>query len=215
MREMLPTISLPSNKAPELSLCNEGDATRTSKNATEPQNVWNYVPESINQNSGISPSLLWGILTTFILLACVLHIAGLWAADLWSPLTRDLALEHNDLPHRRSVYLNIGTSVLVAMAFVISFPLIVVGRFFPLASTGHVLAWVTILTACAAGLLRCRRRGAIFITRSVPSTRSSTCWLLSLLQSPLSSGLGYARAAISMATIAMLASTSAIAVCAR
>ncbi len=153
MKEMLPTISLPSNKDPELSLCNERDATRTSRNAPEPQNVWNYVPESINQNSGISPSLLWGILTTFIFLACVLHIAGLWAADLWSPLTRDLALEHNDLPHRRSVYLNIGTSVLVAMAFVISFPLIVVGRFFPLASTGHVLAWVTILTACASGLL--------------------------------------------------------------
>jgi hypothetical protein len=153
MREMLPTISLPPSKTPELKLCNEGDATQASRNAKEPQNVWNYVPESINQNSGISPSLLWGILTTFICLACALHIAGLWAADLWSPLTRDLALDHNDLPHRRSVYLNIGTSVLVAMAFVISLPLIVVGRFFPLATTGHVLAWVTILTACAAGLL--------------------------------------------------------------
>ncbi|MGD0445546.1 MAG: hypothetical protein ABSA39_16545 [Edaphobacter sp.] len=133
--------------------CKPEQATKPSGDSPEPQNVWNYVPESINQNSGISPALLWGIITGFILLACIAHIAFLWSADLWSPVTRDLAIEHNDLPRRRSVYLNIGTSVLIAMAFVTSFPLILVGKFFPLATVGHVLAWATIVVACAAGLL--------------------------------------------------------------
>jgi len=156
--EILPTIarSARSDRSGESfkpKLCDATEATRPRKDSSEPQNVWNYVPESINQNSGISPSLLWGIITGFILIACVAHIVFLWSADLWSPFTRDLAIDHNDLPHRRSVHLNIGTSVLVAMAFVSSFPLILVGRFFPLATAGHVLAWATIVVACLAGLL--------------------------------------------------------------
>ena len=156
--DILPTIarSARSDRSGESfkpKLCDATEATRPRKDSPEPQNVWNYVPESINQNSGISPSLLWGIITGFILIACVAHIVFLWSADLWSPFTRDLAIDHNDLPHRRSVHLNIGTSVLVAMAFVSSFPLILVGRFFPLATAGHVLAWATIVVACVAGLL--------------------------------------------------------------
>jgi hypothetical protein len=150
---ILPTLSLVKGSRPVLEKCDENKATARDKRAPEPQNVWKYVPESINQNSGISPSLLWGVLASFIVLACIVHTAFLWAADLWSPLTRDLAIDQNDLPHRRSVYLNIGTSVLVAMAFVTAFPLILVGRFFHLADPGYVLAWVMIAAACLTGIL--------------------------------------------------------------
>jgi hypothetical protein len=139
---------------PVLKQCDESTtAPSIMKTGLKSQNVWDNVPESINENSGISPSLLWGILTGFILLACVTHTVFLWAADLWSPLTRDLAIDQNDLPHRRAVYVNIGTSVLVAMAFVTTFPLIMVGHFFHLATAGNVLAWATLITACAAGVL--------------------------------------------------------------
>lgn len=148
-RAMLPTVSLVKGS---LEQCDEKQPTARDKRAPEPQNVWKYVPESINQNSGISPSLLWGVLASFIVLACVLHTVFLWTAELWSPLTRDLAIDQNDLPHRRSVYLNIGTSVLVAMAFVTACPLILVGRFFHLADPGYVLAWMMIGAACLTGV---------------------------------------------------------------
>jgi DNA-binding transcriptional MerR regulator len=131
--------------------CEPEQATKRASDSPQPQRVWDYVPESINENSGISPSLPWSILTGFLLLACVSHTAFLWAADLWSPFTRDLAIDQNDLPHRRAVYLNIGTSVLLAMVFVTVFPLILVGRFFPVATAGSVLAWVTLLAAGATG----------------------------------------------------------------
>lgn len=107
------------------------------------------VPESIGRNSGISPSLSWIMLDTLIIVICLLHGALLWSAQYWSPLTRDLAVRQNDQPHRRSIYLNIGTAVLVAMAFVTAYPLLRVGHFYRLAPSSYLLVWSTLF----AGLL--------------------------------------------------------------
>jgi hypothetical protein len=58
-------------------------------------------------------------------------------------------VRQNDLPYRRSVYLNIGTVVLVAMSFVIAYPLFRVGYFYHLASGMYLLVWITL----SAGIL--------------------------------------------------------------
>lgn len=158
---ILPTI-WPSKEEPSaappraqsflLGPCKEDRATTVSAGTPPqpPRKIWNEVPESINRNSGISPALLWGILVAFIFLACIGHCVLLLAADFWSPTTRDLAIDHNDLPHRRAVHLNIGTAVLAAIAFVVDYPLLRVGHYFQLALTGHILAWLTLISALMA-----------------------------------------------------------------
>ena len=118
-----PSASPPQLHTLLLGPCNEQSATVSNKNPPEPpRNVWNDVPESINRNSGISPALLWGILAAFVCLACIGHFVLFLTADFWSPSTRDLAINHNDLPYRRAVHLNIGTAVLAAIAFVTTYP---------------------------------------------------------------------------------------------
>ena len=119
---------------------------------SNPQSVWKYVPESINQNSGILPSLPWGLLAGFITFACIGHCIFLLGADLWSPLTRDLAIDQNDSPYRRAVHINIGTSVLASIAFVTSYPLLRVGHYFHLAHGGYPFAWMLLVSGTAAVL---------------------------------------------------------------
>jgi hypothetical protein len=151
---ILPTIQLrdPSSQ-PEQKCDDQQTATVNSGwSQTNTQHLWDFVPESINRNSGISPSLVWMVVDTFILALCLLHIALLWSANFWSPSTRDLAVDQNDQPHRRSVYLNIGTSVLAAMAVVTAYPLILVGQYYHLALPGHLFAWLAIIAASAACL---------------------------------------------------------------
>jgi hypothetical protein len=146
---ILPTIQSPVDHVAE-GECDERQSSLLNKTTLPPQHVWDYVPESINHNSGISPSLVWMVLDTFILILCLLHIVLLWSAQFWSPATRDLAVDQNDQPHRRSIYLNIGTSVLTAMAFVTAYPLILVGHYYHLAFPGHLFAWLTLIAACLA-----------------------------------------------------------------
>jgi hypothetical protein len=147
-----PGASLSKKQTLLLSPCNEQSATDSDMTPPErPRKIWNDVPESINRNSGISPALLWGIVVAFISLACIGHCVLFLTADFWSPFTRDLAINHNDLPHRRAVHLNIGTTVLAALAFVVAYPLLRVGHYFHLAPTGHILAWL----ALASALLAC------------------------------------------------------------
>lgn len=121
---ILPTIDLTS-KPEQQQICSEYKQTTSNK-----QHVWNYVPESINSNAGVSPSFLWGILASLISLACIGHTIMFLSADYWSPFTRDLDIDHNDQPYRRAVYLNIGTSVLVSMAFMTAWPIVLVHRFY-------------------------------------------------------------------------------------
>ncbi len=90
------------------------------------------LPEIERQNSPprhstklpIHPSLAWYFLCLLIFLLCAAHTVLLCAADYWSPFTRDLDIAQNDQPHRRSMYINIGTIVLFCMTFVIAWPLI-------------------------------------------------------------------------------------------
>jgi hypothetical protein len=111
---ILPTIQL-QNPAPHPDQkCDEQETATLNPSAskTNAQHVWDFVPESINRNSGISPSLVWMVLDTSILALCLLHIALLLGAQFWSPLTHDFAVGQNDQPHRRSVYT--GASVVAA-----------------------------------------------------------------------------------------------------
>jgi hypothetical protein len=160
--EILPTIQpanppgsidLPKGQhRPLEKLCSETQTSLLNKAGNERQNVWDYVPESINRNSGIAPSLAWMVIDILLLVLCVLHIVFLWSAQFWSPSTRDLAIDHNDQPHRRSVHINIGTSVLAAMAFATAYPLILVGHYYHLAFPGHLFAWLTLIAAILACL---------------------------------------------------------------
>jgi hypothetical protein len=153
-KEILPTI-YPNGKGPKSQVespCAENAAVVDDTKGPIEYEVAKHIPESINHNSGISPSLVWMVVDTFLLILCLLHVVLLWGAQFWSPLTRDLAVDQNDQPHRRSVYLNIGTSVLATMAFVTSYPLIRVGHYYHLASPGYLLAWFTLIAATVACL---------------------------------------------------------------
>ncbi|WP_433964614.1 hypothetical protein [Tunturiibacter gelidiferens] len=92
---------------------------------------WNHVPASIGRNSGISPTLTWMLLDGFIIILCCVHGVLLLSAEYWSPLTRDLAIRQNDEPFRRAVSLNIGAAVLVAMAYVMAYPVFRIGQYYP------------------------------------------------------------------------------------
>ncbi|RSL15076.1 hypothetical protein EDE15_0552 [Edaphobacter aggregans] len=104
-----------------------------------------------------APSLFWFVLCTLITSLCIGHTTVMLSAEYWSAFTRDLAVRQNDQPRRRSVYINIGTSVLFSMAFVVSFPLF--AMLFPLFSTDRfyfvdtpslTVASITLLSGFAA-----------------------------------------------------------------
>jgi hypothetical protein len=138
---ILPTIFREGGKPLVLKQCADANVDIPNKGAPDPRNAGNGVPESINENSGISPSLLWGILAAFISLACIAHCTFLLFADFWSPFTCDLAIGQNDLPCRRAVYVNIGTAVLTATAFVAAYPLIRLHHYFPVSRSSLIFAW--------------------------------------------------------------------------
>jgi hypothetical protein len=75
-------------------------------------------------NVVIYPSRLWDILCILVLLLCLVHGAMIYAADYWSPFTRDLAIQDNDQPFRRSVFVHVSAAMLLSMAFAISFPML-------------------------------------------------------------------------------------------
>ncbi|SEB37561.1 hypothetical protein [Terriglobus roseus] len=146
---ILPSISLDpkAGAAPALALCTEDDVLPRKANA-ELNDTQVRVPESINSNSGIVPGLPWQILAGVLCVACLIHTVGLLVADLWSPFTRDVAIDQNDSPHRRAVYINIGGSVLAAMAFVVAYPLLRVSHYFHV--TPGSLSVAAVLMCCAA-----------------------------------------------------------------
>ena len=72
----------------------------------------------------IYPAQLWTLLCWLVLLVCLCHTAVIWLADPSSPLSRDLAIKDNDQPHRRSMYIQVGTVMLFAMSFMVTFPVI-------------------------------------------------------------------------------------------
>jgi hypothetical protein len=149
---ILPTISLNSKNVQQPCIETKS-ASFPESGTSKTQHVWDYVPESINSNSSISPSFLWGILAAVISFACIGHAVLFLSADYWSPFTRDLDIDHNDQPHRRAVYLNIGTSVLASMAFITAWPLIVVHRFYKVTSLSLILVSALLLSGIIAVLV--------------------------------------------------------------
>ncbi|WP_047487134.1 hypothetical protein [Terriglobus sp. TAA 43] len=132
---LLPSIST-DNAASKFTLCSETNALQ-GRDKVESQSSNVSVQDSINANSGIGPSLPWQILVGILCFICLTHVLALMSADLWSPFTRDFAMDQNDLPHRRAVYLNIGASVLASTAFVTAYPLLCVDRYFNLPGASY------------------------------------------------------------------------------
>jgi hypothetical protein len=117
-------------------------------------------PDSIDRGSGINPSLLWGIFAGILILVCLGHSVLLFSAQYWSPFTRDLAIDENDQPRRRAVYLCIGTAVMVSMAYVTAFPLLRVSAVCDTTSISQLLAWgllVSALLALISTIVKTRR----------------------------------------------------------
>lgn len=148
---LLPTLSN-TNTTSSFTSCSDTKETKNASNdAAQPPSL--SIHDLLNADSVIAivPSLPWHILVGVLCLACVIHFMVLVVADLWSPFTRDLALDQNDLPHRRAVYLNIGASVLTSMTFVTSYPLLRVSHYFhvPFGSRSEAIA----LLCCGAAVL--------------------------------------------------------------
>ncbi len=98
----------------------------------------------------IHPSLLWTTLSILLGLYCLAHTILLWAADYWSPFTRDLAIKENDQPQRRSVYMDIAAVMLFSMAWVLELPVLEIGPAFRASPHTIVLAWCVLAAATAA-----------------------------------------------------------------
>ncbi|HZC44100.1 MAG TPA: hypothetical protein VE195_07995, partial [Acidobacteriaceae bacterium] len=103
-----------------------------------------------DQRFPVNPSLPWLALCVLISALCMFHAACLGFASFWSPFTRDLAIDENDQPSRRALYIHIGTVMLFCMAFVAAYPI------FPPLRILRPLPWsvrcaaLTILVAIAA-----------------------------------------------------------------
>jgi hypothetical protein len=99
----------------------------------------------------IYPSLLWVALCIMIMLLSACHALILWCARYDSTLTCDLAIDDNDQPRRRSMYVNIGATMLLCMTFVVAFPLLPVSLYLIEPNFKYVTVGVlTILSGVAA-----------------------------------------------------------------
>lgn len=143
---LLPSFSTDTGSHSSLKpvLCSESNAV-AGDNRDEGQLSNKSLHDSINGNTEMAPALPWHIFVGLLCLICIAHATGLVVADLWSPFTRDLAIDQNDLPHRRAVYLNIGGSVLASMAVVTSYPLFRVGHYFQVPYSSYWAAIVLLL----------------------------------------------------------------------
>jgi hypothetical protein len=97
----------------------------------------------------VTPSLWWFGICCFILGACIIHTACLRFANIWSPFTRDLAIDNNDEPRRRTVYVHIGTAMLFCMAVVAAYPIFPALRICWPGNAAIVLAVLTLLAGLA------------------------------------------------------------------
>lgn len=70
------------------------------------------------------PGLSWDVICVCIGLLCFAHTMAVLFPRYWSPLTRDLVVIKGDQPHRRSMYIFIGTVMLFCMAFAAAYPVI-------------------------------------------------------------------------------------------
>jgi hypothetical protein len=158
---IIPMIQLnPPKGSVDDPFCIEKDSRATVSVKEIPPPIVTHPPDSIDRGSGINPSLLWGIIAAILILVCLGHSILLFSAQYWSPFTRDLAIDENDQPRRRTVYLCIGTAVLVLMAFVTAFPLLRVSAVCNTTLTSRLLAWGLLagaLLALVSTVIKTRR----------------------------------------------------------
>ena len=95
------------------------------------------------KNALIYPSLLWWVLCVLVSLLCLSHTVILGAANYQYLFTRDLAIDDNDQPRRRSMALQVGAVMLFCMAFAVAWPLLWL-RY--LAQTGSVDVFIGCVT---------------------------------------------------------------------
>jgi hypothetical protein len=102
------------------------------------------------------PSMFWYLICSALIALSVTHTIILRSASYWSPLTRDLAIQKNDQPRRRAVYIHIGTSMLVSMALVLAIPWLTLGwrRWQLLPAVSVSLLLVSASTALATTLAK-------------------------------------------------------------
>jgi hypothetical protein len=70
----------------------------------------------------IYPARSWIALCIVVCFLCLAHALMLTGGNYWSPFTRDLAIQENDQPRRRSTYIHVSTAMLACMAWVVSSP---------------------------------------------------------------------------------------------
>lgn len=135
-----------------------------------------YTP-AIHTDRPTFPSFSWYLLCLVITVLCLAHSLVLRTASFWSPLTRDLAIEHSDQPRRRAVYIHIATAMLLSMSFITVFPILPTLHLLQFNSTTLFFAASTILSAILAATLTMRRtwrhtlKDAEEISHKVPSCR--------------------------------------------
>ncbi|CAN5459389.1 hypothetical protein BH10ACI4_BH10ACI4_04840 [soil metagenome] len=109
-----------------------------------------------------SPSLLWYALCIAVIGFSVVHTATLLNNNFWSPSTGDLAISKGDQPKRRAMYINIGSSMLWCMAFVVAFPAFAAQNIFKLPWESVVIATLTLVTGFVSLIISIRKTRAYF-----------------------------------------------------
>jgi hypothetical protein len=146
-KPMNPTLQMkPADGAVSDAMCFSEKTGATPDKEIQPP-MMKGPPDSIDRGAGIDPSLLWGIIAGVLILVCLGHSVLLFSAQYWSPFTRDLAIDENDQPRRRTVYLCIGTAMLWSMAYVTAFPLIRVALVCNTTPHSQFLAWGLLASA--------------------------------------------------------------------
>jgi hypothetical protein len=116
-------------------------------NPREPD--WKAKEEQEPVRFPVNPALSWFVICAIISALCLTHLGCLYSADIWSPLTRDLAIEENDEPCRRSLYIHIGAVMLFCMAWVSAYPLLAALSLINPTRNAFLMATVTLLSGLA------------------------------------------------------------------
>jgi hypothetical protein len=122
----------------------------------------------------VTPSLWWFGICYFILGACIIHTACLRFANIWSPFTRDLAIDYNDEPRRRTVYVHIGTAMLFCMAVAVAYPIFPALQICLPCNAAIVLAVLTLLSGLTVLIASWRQIWRYALRRLPASSRYST-----------------------------------------
>jgi hypothetical protein len=89
---------------------------------TTPSEVAGEAQQKYTPNIMVYPSHVWQALCVLLAIAALLHIAAVCSASYASPLTCDLDIRENTMPHRRGLYGQIGGAALFLMSVVAAFP---------------------------------------------------------------------------------------------